>query len=112
MFQTPQNNKRALKNRDFIFYLGELVDSEAYALHMKKLGDEGVALLANYSAQSTDLLALPMRVVFIYGLKGCKHAQFSDYGPQKGDGTAMISREAQREETVTILIELAIKILE
>ncbi len=93
---------------------------------------EGLVFLASYSAKSTDLSALPIRVLSIYGsndgvlssefaasmtrvpagstleeIQGGNHAQFGNYGPQKGDGQASISREAQQEKTSALILEFA-----
>ena len=92
----------------------------------------GLVFLASYSADSTDLAALPIGVVSIYGtqdgvaagsfvaslqrlppdttlveIAGGNHAQFGHYGPQAGDGTAAISREDQQQQTVAAIVELA-----
>ena len=92
---------------------------------------QGVVFLASYPADSTDLSALPLHVVSIYGtedglaggkfeasmsrlppdtrvvvIEGGNHAQFGDYGPQSGDGTATISRDAQQAETVAAITDL------
>jgi len=91
---------------------------------------EGLVFLASYSAKSTDLSALPIRVLSIYGsndgvlssefaasmkcvppgstlveIQGGNHAQFGNYGPQEGDGQASISREAQQERTAELVLE-------
>ena len=93
---------------------------------------EGLVFLASYSAKSTDLSSLPIRVLSIYGsndgvlssefansmvrvpsgsnlveIPGGNHAQFGNYGPQKGDGTASISREAQQERTSELILEFS-----
>lgn len=91
---------------------------------------EGLVFLASYSAKSNDLSALPIRVLSIYGsndgvlssefadsmkrrppgsslveIPGANHAQFGNYGPQKGDGQASISREAQQERAAELILE-------
>jgi dienelactone hydrolase len=93
---------------------------------------EGIVFLASYSAESTDLSATPLKVVSIYGTKdgkppaefkasmsrlpsdtrlvaidGGNHAQFGDYGPQRGDGTATITRESQQRQAATAIAALA-----
>ncbi|MBO4358664.1 MAG: alpha/beta hydrolase, partial [Erysipelotrichaceae bacterium] len=40
-----------------------------------------------------------------YVIEGGNHAQFGNYGMQKGDGTASISAEYQQEQTVDIIIQ-------
>ncbi len=47
---------------------------------------------------------LPSSAVF-RTIEGGNHAQFGDYGEQKGDGTALISASEQQEETVDIIVE-------
>ncbi len=91
---------------------------------------QGIAFLASYPAEQTDLSGLPLQALSIVGtedgvaeaefeasltrlppgtrlivIAGGNHAQFGYYGPQKGDGIATISREAQQEQTVTALRE-------
>ena len=93
---------------------------------------EGLVLLASYPAKTTNLSTFPIRVVSIYGsndgvlssefeyslqrlppttrlirIEGGNHAQFGNYGPQKGDGIATISREAQQERTIEPIVALA-----
>ena len=38
-------------------------------------------------------------------LDGGNHAQFGNYGPQKGDGTPAITAEEQQDETVRLILE-------
>lgn len=91
----------------------------------------GVVFLASYPAESTDLSAIPAKVVSIHGtedgvagdvfeksldrlpagtdlvtIAGGNHAQFGYYGPQKGDGTATVSREAQQQQTADAIMRL------
>lgn len=93
---------------------------------------DGLVLLAAYPAGSTDLSSLSLDVISLYGseddvvgdeprtsldrlpdgtelivIGGGNHAQFGDYGPQRGDGVATISREAQQRQTVQAISELA-----
>jgi hypothetical protein len=91
---------------------------------------DGIAFLASYPAESTDLSALPIRAVSTYGtengltqpegfeasmarlppgsdlvvIEGGNHAGFGDYGPQAGDGTATIDREEQQRQTAETLL--------
>jgi dienelactone hydrolase len=92
---------------------------------------KGLAFLASYPADSTDLSALPLKVTSIYGtndgvarnvfndslarlpagtplviIDGGNHAQFGHYGPQSGDGVATISREEQQQQTTQAIVEL------
>ncbi|MBF6979298.1 dienelactone hydrolase family protein [Aerococcaceae bacterium zg-BR22] len=83
----------------------------------------GLALLASYPSEQTDVSQLNYPVLSLYGtndkvlnsqnwtdalkrlpstaevkvIDGGNHAQFGNYGPQKGDGTAEISTEAQQQ---------------
>ena len=38
-------------------------------------------------------------------LNGGNHAQFGNYGPQKGDGIPAITAEEQQDETVRLILE-------
>lgn len=94
-------------------------------------GIVGLVFLASYSAGGTDLSAYPLAVTSIYGtedgvagdvfeeslrrlppntrtvvIEGGNHAQFGDYGPQKGDGTATVSRAEQQRQTVDAILDL------
>ena len=90
---------------------------------------DGLVLLAAYTA--TDISGLDIRTVNIYGtndgvlnmdklsdsydlmpedsravqIAGGNHAQFGDYGEQKGDGIAEISVEEQQRQTVDAIVE-------
>lgn len=89
---------------------------------------EGVIFLASYPAG--DFSATSIDTLSIYGtndevlneeayfeafdslpsgksavIEGGNHAQFGNYGHQKGDGTAIISVEEQQDNTVEIIIE-------
>ena len=93
---------------------------------------DGIAFLASYPSNSTDLTAITAAVVSIYGtedgvdgavfeeslgrlpagaslkvIDGGNHAQFGNYGPQKGDGIATISRDEQQRLTADAILELA-----
>jgi pimeloyl-ACP methyl ester carboxylesterase len=92
---------------------------------------DGLVLLASYPAGSTDLSGLPIGVVSVYGsedgiagdkpaasmsrlppgaelvvIEGGNHAQFGDYGPQRGDGAATISRADQQRRTAAAIAKL------
>lgn len=91
----------------------------------------GVVFLASYPSDSTDLSSIPAKVLSIYGsedgvagdvfddslqrlpkgtklkvIEGGNHAQFGDYGPQKGDGTATIGRVEQQQQTAEAIVGL------
>jgi len=93
----------------------------------------GIAFMAAYPADTTNLSTLPIKVVSVHGsndglateakiqnslknlpvdtkvvtLEGGNHAQYGDYGPQAGDGAATISREEQQKQTTTAILNLA-----
>lgn len=90
---------------------------------------EGLILLASYS--TGDLSHTDIGVLSIYGsedqvlnresleegraympidyeeicIEGGNHAYYGNYGEQKGDGVASISREEQQEQTKTLITE-------
>lgn len=93
---------------------------------------KGLAFMASYPADSTNLSALPLTATSIYGtndgvarnvfneslnrlppgtplviIDGGNHAQFGHYGPQAGDGVATITREEQQQLTTAAVVELA-----
>ena len=94
---------------------------------------EGIAFMAAYPADSTNLSALPIKVVSIHGsndglataskiqaslknlpadtrvvtIEGGNHAEYGDYGPQAGDGAATIDRKEQQQQTMAAVLELA-----
>lgn len=73
-----------------------IVGSEDHVLNREKY-DEAVALGFYPSETSRQIV-----------IEGGNHAQFGDYGPQRGDGEALISAEqqqAQTAEAITKLIE-------
>ncbi len=92
---------------------------------------QGVVFMAAYPADNVDLSQLPIKFVTLYGtydgvarnvfkdslrrlpadtelitIDGGNHAQFGNYGPQAGDGTATISREDQQAKTVETVVAL------
>lgn len=99
--------------------LGGSMAAEYVAANPNKV--DGLFLWASYSAESTDLSAIPgLRVLSIYGtedggaeeirlskerspadttwveMQGGNHAQFGWYGIQPGDGVATITREEEQ----------------
>jgi dienelactone hydrolase len=92
----------------------------------------GVVFMAAYPADNVDLSKLPIKFVSLHGsndglatdakiqnslknlpidtkvvlIEGGNHAQYGNYGPQTGDGTATISREEQQQQTTTAIGEL------
>jgi hypothetical protein len=92
---------------------------------------KGVVFMAAYPADNVDLSQLPIKFVMLYGtydgvarnvfkdslarlpadtqliaIDGGNHAQFGNYGPQAGDGTATMSRDEQQARTVEAIVEL------
>jgi len=47
---------------------------------------------------------LPANTIFV-GIEGANHAQFGDYGPQKGDVVASISLAEQHEKVAEIMLD-------
>ena len=110
--------------------LGGAMACEYVAAHPEVF--DGLVLLASYPAESTDLSAIDVHTALIYGtedgvsgdvfedsvarlsadtvlveISGGNHAQFGDYGPQKDDGTASVSREQQQRlsaESILVLL--------
>ena len=104
--------------------LGGVAASGYAAKHADKI--EGVVLLASYSAakfpEGLDALEvygtedkvmnkkayqdamMNLWRISVYEIKGGNHAQFGNYGAQKGDGTASITAEEQQNETVKAIL--------
>ena len=106
--------------------LGGVMAADYAADHSADL--DGVYLLAAYPAKP---LSENTQTVMIYGsedsvlnmeklkeanqylpsdsdtcvIQGGNHAQFGNYGTQKGDGTASISSEEQQKQTVALILE-------
>jgi pimeloyl-ACP methyl ester carboxylesterase len=59
-----------------------------------RASEDGLATPAKVGAAASLLPPDTERVV----IEGGNHGQFGDYGPQKGDGTATLSRLAQQEQ--------------
>lgn len=58
----------------------------------------------NREAEAKNLSNLPATAAGVW-LKGANHAGFGNYGPQKGDGKATLSREEQQAHTVSAAVE-------
>ena len=109
--------------------LGGVIAAEYASKNPEEL--EGIFLLAAYTTKDlsqTDLKALrifgsedrvlnydnleknednlPQKQLQGFVIQGGNHAQFGDYGPQKGDGEATISAEEQQRMTAEALAEL------
>ena len=108
--------------------LGGVAAANYVAKHEDRF--DGLILLASYTA--TDLSGLDIKTVNIYGtedgvlnreklnesyalmpensravqITGGNHAQFGDYGVQKGDGEAQISADEQQNQTVEGILDL------
>lgn len=93
---------------------------------------QGIAFWASYPAGSDDLSLTDLKGLTTYGsndlvlgmenfnatmpllppgtivkvIDGGNHAQFGNYGPQPGDGTATISASEQQAQTVDLMIQL------
>ena len=60
----------------------------------------------NYDSLEKNEENLPQKHLRGFVIRGGNHAQFGDYGPQKGDGEATISAEEQWRITAEALLEL------
>ncbi len=93
---------------------------------------QGIAFWASYPASSDDLSSTDLKGLTTYGsndlvlgmdnfnatlpqlppgtimevIEGGNHAQFGNYGPQPGDGTATISTAEQQSQTVDLMVRL------
>lgn len=65
----------------------------------------------NHDAFKSARDRLPEHTVYV-SIEGGNHAQFGDYGFQRGDGEATIARTYQQEQTATIIQDFIEKILE
>ncbi|MCW5853175.1 MAG: alpha/beta hydrolase [Anaerolineae bacterium] len=96
----------------------------------------GLALWASYPEASASLADRPLQVVSVYGtrdglaapdkiaasrpnlppttryvaIEGGNHAQFGDYGPQRGDQPATLSATAQHAQVIAATVELLEKL--
>jgi len=108
--------------------LGGAMAADYAAKHPQEF--EGLILLGAYAA--ADLSKTEMKVLSVYGsedgvmnrekyaeylthypkrfkeavIEGGNHAQFGDYGMQKGDGTAHITPEEQRKQTADAIAQM------
>lgn len=110
--------------------LGGAMAAEYAHGHTDKVA--GLALLAAYPAESTDMSKDPLAVVSVFGsndgvagdvfegslkrlppdaklieIEGGNHARFGEYGPQAGDGTATIPAGEQQRRTADAISQLA-----
>ncbi len=125
------NDIRQEYHYDQWYMAGHSLGGVTAATYLQEHSDEfrGLILLAAYS---TDPLPEELQVVSLYGdqdevlnmeeyeknrenlpekaeeviISGGNHAQFGNYGIQKGDGTAVISRENQQRQVVEALKSL------
>lgn len=112
--------------------LGGVVASQAA---LSNANIEGLILLASYPAEGTDLSNSTMKGLSIVGnqdqvinrenydnseirlpattqkvvINGGNHSQFGDYGFQKGDGIATVSKEDQWQQVAEKVNQLFIK---
>ena len=86
----------------------------AYPAEREDLNASGLRVLSQFGTR--DGVAAPAAVVAarprlppgadFRAIEGGNHAQFGSYGPQPGDGTATISREAQQAQVVAATVGL------
>ena len=97
--------------------LGGAMASSYAAKHASAL--RGVVLLGAYPTAQSGLPLLTLvgsndgvinreklaAVPDVITIEGGNHAQFGNYGPQQGDGTATITAESQQSETVAQILQ-------
>jgi hypothetical protein len=86
---------------------------DSYPPDSADLSDDAISALSVFGttndSPNTDNLnnkrhLLPANTVFV-GIEGASHAQFGDYGPQKGDVVASISLADQHEKVAEIMLD-------
>jgi hypothetical protein len=86
---------------------------DSYPPDSADLSDNAISALSVFGttndSPNTDNLndkrhLLPANTVFV-GIEGASHAQFGDYGPQKGDVVASISLAEQHEKVAEIMLD-------
>ena len=115
------------------FLAGHSLGSASAAIFMENNPGriESLALWDSYPTDSADLSDNPFSVISIFGttnnipntenfnekrhllpadmlfvaIEGANHAQFGDYGPQKGDVVASISLEEQHQQVVDLMLD-------
>lgn len=74
------------------------------------VGDESVPTFAIYGSQDQVLDKTKLNPVLPqFMIEGGNHANFGNYGNQKGDGVASISREEQQQKTVDSILDFIAK---
>lgn len=84
----PEPNDKGEVNEDF--WVNVIYGTEDYVMNGKKLS-ESYDLMPEKSNENV--------------LTGGNHAQFGNYGIQKGDGTATMSKEEQWQYTIDVILE-------
>ena len=70
------------------------------------MNDSSLPTLAIYGSEDIKLdLTKLVDVQDKLEIVGGNHAYFGNYGEQKGDGTAIITREEQQEQTVDAMLD-------
>ncbi|UCH61077.1 MAG: alpha/beta hydrolase [Anaerolineales bacterium] len=86
---------------------------DSYPPDSADLSDNTISVISIFSATNnfpnTENLndkkhLLPADTIFI-GIEGANHAQFGDYGPQKGDVVASLSLTEQHEQVAEIMLD-------
>jgi hypothetical protein len=86
---------------------------DSYPPNFADLSDNNISIISIYGTTNnfpnTDNFndnkhLLPGDTMFI-GLEGANHAQFGDYGPQKGDVVASMSLSEQHEQVAEIMLD-------
>jgi hypothetical protein len=90
---------------------------DSYPPDSADLSDDAISALSVFGttndSPNTDNLndkrhLLPANTVFV-GIEGASHAQFGDYGPQKGDVVASISLAEQHDKVAEIMLDFIIQ---
>ena len=90
-----------------------LVFWDSYPPNSANLSDNKLSVLSIYGTTNgfpntenfdETRYLLPEDAIYV-GIEGASHAQFGDYGPQKGDVAASISLAEQHEKVADIMLD-------
>lgn len=101
------------KSVDGLFFLASYADSGAPLMNNKDLPVLSIIAsndkVLDWEAYNANRANLPEHTKYMT-IEGGNHAQFGNYGKQKGDGQASITPEVQRNKVVTALSDWLIEI--
>jgi hypothetical protein len=83
---------------------GSIAGATSLAVTSVSAGNDGLATPARIEASEPDL---PPDTVFVV-VAGAVHADFGDYGPQRGDGTPTVGRARARAQDQIVTASLAL----